>query len=133
MALSGRMINMINAMLAGAIAMASIIISLFFLRFWSSTRDRFFLYFSLSFLLEAINRIFLGITALANEDTPTYYIIRLIAYLLIIIAIVDKNRQQSKSKWALRQDDYLNNHQAMGWFVRLKRAFNKIREVQYAE
>jgi hypothetical protein len=98
MALSGRMINMINAMLAGAIAMASIIISLFFLRFWSSTRDRFFLYFSLSFLLEAINRIFLGITALANEDTPTYYIIRLIAYLLIIIAIVDKNRQQSKSK-----------------------------------
>jgi hypothetical protein len=84
---------MINSMLVGAIVMASLIISLFFLRFWKSTHDRFFLYFASSFFLEAINRILLGLSALQNENEPLNYIIRLFSYLLIIIAIYDKNRK----------------------------------------
>lgn len=95
--LGGRMI-LINAMLAGAIAMASMVISLFFLRFWRSTNDRFFLYFALSFLLESINRILLGLTTFINEDAPIYYIIRLTAYLLILFAIFDKNRKRNNSR-----------------------------------
>ena len=53
----GGIIMMINTMLGGAIVMASLTIALFFLHFWKSTRDRFFLYFALSFALEAVNRI----------------------------------------------------------------------------
>jgi hypothetical protein len=62
MDLFGRRNDIMNAMLAGAIAMASIVISLFFFRFWRSTRDRLFLFFAISFLLEALNRILLGLT-----------------------------------------------------------------------
>ena len=34
----------------GAITMGSLVIALFFLRFWRSSGDRFFIYFALSFL-----------------------------------------------------------------------------------
>lgn len=85
-----------NAMLTGAIAMTSLVISLFFLRFWKSTRDRFFLYFAMSFFLEAVNRVLLGMTALQDEDAPAYYLIRLVAYALILFAIIEKNRNRGK-------------------------------------
>ncbi len=80
----------------GAIAMASLVISLFFLRFWKTTRDRFFLFFAASFLLEAINRVLIAISVLKNEESFVYYLIRLIAYSLIIIAIIDKNKARNK-------------------------------------
>ncbi|WP_019142841.1 DUF5985 family protein [Noviherbaspirillum massiliense] len=84
-------------MLAGAIAMGSLVVSLFFLRFWRSTGDRFFLYFALSFFIECLNRLALGMTSLQNEELPTYYLIRLISYGLILYAIVDKNRRRNKT------------------------------------
>lgn len=80
----------------GAIAMASLVVSLFFLRFWKTTRDRFFLFFAASFFLEAINRVLTGISVMQNEESPVYYLIRLIAYSLIIIAIIDKNKARNK-------------------------------------
>ena len=45
-------------LLAGAIAMASITIALFFLRFWRASGDRFFLYFALSFAIEGLHRVY---------------------------------------------------------------------------
>jgi hypothetical protein len=81
-----------NQVLLGAIAMGCLTISLFFLRFWRKTRDRFFLYFAASFLVEGVNRAVLGLTAITREVEPFIYIIRLISFLLILIAIVDKNR-----------------------------------------
>lgn len=87
---------MLNAFLTGAIAMASLVISLFFLRFWKSTRDRFFLYFAMSFALEAVNRILLEITSPQNEDDSPFYLIRLAAYVLILLAIIEKNRTRGK-------------------------------------
>lgn len=86
----------LNAILTGAIVMASLVISLFFLRFWKSTRDRFFLYFAMSFVLEAVNRTLLSMTSLQNEDAPVYYLIRLAAYALILFAIIEKNRNRDK-------------------------------------
>lgn len=90
---------MINAMLTGAVAMASMTVSLFFLRFWKSTQDRFFLYFAFSFLLEGLSRIIIGLTTLQDEK-PLIYIIRMFAYLLILFAIFEKNRRyhQTNSK-----------------------------------
>ncbi|HEY0843875.1 MAG TPA: DUF5985 family protein [Noviherbaspirillum sp.] len=85
-----------NGILTGAIAMASATISLFFFSYWKSTRDRFFVFFGTSFLLEAINRILLGVTSMHGEDEPAYYLIRLVAYALILIAILDKNRGKTK-------------------------------------
>lgn len=81
-----------NLLLSGAIGMASAVAGLFFLRFWRSTRDRFFLYFALSFWIEAANRVLIARAGMHHEVEPTYYVIRLVAYLLIVVAIAEKNR-----------------------------------------
>jgi hypothetical protein len=81
-----------NEIMLGAIALGSIAVSLFFFRFWKSTHDRFFLLFALSFLIEGVNRIVLYESVGLSEDAPIYYLIRLVAYGLILAAIIDKNR-----------------------------------------
>jgi hypothetical protein len=75
----------------GAIAMASFIAALFFLRFWRASRDRFFLYFALSFAIEGGHRIYSALMFEDSEDSPLHYLVRLLAYLLILWAILEKN------------------------------------------
>lgn len=82
-------------LLLGAIAMGTAAIGLFFLRFWRDGRDRLFLWFALSFFLQAVNRIALALSDHPNEGSPWHYSVRLVAYLLIIGAILDKNRTAS--------------------------------------
>ena len=77
--------------LLGAVALGCAVVALFFLRFWRSTRDRFFLYFGLSFLIEAINRTVFAIGGVYDEEAGLYYLIRLGSYLLILWAIFAKN------------------------------------------
>jgi hypothetical protein len=78
--------------LMGAIAAGSVLAGLFFFRFWHQTRDRFFLYFAGSFWLEAVNRVALALVEHASEQEPLFYVFRLIAYGLILVAIWQKNR-----------------------------------------
>ena len=84
-------------MMLGAIGLASLLAGLFFLRFWRSSGDRFFLFFALSFLMEGCNRIALGLSGAINEDEPVYYLVRLLAYGLILYAILDKNFPRNKN------------------------------------
>ncbi len=81
-----------NQLLLGAIAMANLIIGLFFLRFWKKTRDRFFLFFAVTFGLEGLNRALLGLIQSSNENEPVFYLVRLLSFVLILIAIIDKNK-----------------------------------------
>jgi hypothetical protein len=81
-----------NQMLTGAIAVASLLVGLFFFRFWRHTRDRFFLYFALSFWIEAGNRVALGLMRDTSENGALLYTIRLLAYGLILVAIWHKNQ-----------------------------------------
>ncbi len=81
-----------NQMLMGAIAVASFAVGLFFFRFWRHTRDAFFLFFALSFWIEAVNRVALGLWVGADEDGVLFYSIRLVSYGLILAAIWHKNR-----------------------------------------
>ena len=74
--------------IAGLLTTAYLVIALFFLRFWRQTHDRLFGLFASAFALLAIQR---AVVALAT-DTTTIYLLRLLAFLLIIVAIVDKNR-----------------------------------------
>ncbi len=82
-----------NQMLMGGIAVASLLAGLFFFRFWYSSRDRFFLYFALSFWLEALNRVALGVLT-ENENSPAFYGVRIVTYGLILVAIWQKNRRR---------------------------------------
>lgn len=81
-----------NQLLLGAIAMASLTIGLFFLRFWKKTRDRFFLFFAVAFSLEGLNRVLLALYQNSTENEPIFYLVRLLSFILILIAIIDKNR-----------------------------------------
>jgi len=81
-----------NQLLSGAIAMASLIVALFFLRFWKNTRDRFFIFFAIAFGLEAVSRALLGYNQGSSEHEPLYYLMRLVSFILILIAVIDKNR-----------------------------------------
>ncbi|WP_322400415.1 DUF5985 family protein [Massilia luteola] len=83
--------NELNDLFAGGIAMASFVIALCFLRFWRSSRDRFFLYFALSFGIEGVHRIVSALSYDDNEDSPLHYLVRLLAYGLILWAILEKN------------------------------------------
>lgn len=77
----------------GAIAMASFTAALFFLRFWRETGDRLFAIFSVSFLLLGITRLGLALSREQIEGDTSWYWLRFVAFLLILAAIVDKNRR----------------------------------------
>jgi len=85
-----------QAFLVGGIATASLIAGLFFFRFWRTSGDRFFLFFALSFWIEGGQRLVVFHFVGADEASPLYYLPRLVAYGLIIAAIVDKNRKASE-------------------------------------
>jgi hypothetical protein len=83
---------MMAQFLLGAVAMASLVAATFFLRFWRKTHDRFFLLFAAAFLLEAINRLTLAaVGTVSEEHEPLFYLVRLFSFVLILIAIIDKN------------------------------------------
>jgi len=79
-------------MLLGAVAMASFIATLFFLRFWVQTRDPLFLLFAAAFCIDAITRVALSLRHPDDEMAPFYYFARFITFALIIAAIIHKNR-----------------------------------------
>lgn len=78
--------------ISGMLATGYAIATLFFLRFWRETGDRLFAYFALAFALLLVQRIALAVVVGWRGDTWWYYLIRLVAFLLIAAAIVDKNR-----------------------------------------
>ena len=79
--------------ISGAICMACFTIALFFFRFWRRTSDRLFLMFGAAFLLLMGERIILVTIDTSHEFAPFVYLCRLLAFALIIAAIVDKNRK----------------------------------------
>jgi hypothetical protein len=83
-----------NDMLLGMISMGCLVAALFFLRFWKSTRDRFFLFFAGAFGIEAFSRAGLALTHPVFEDFPGFFLLRLASFGLILMAILDKNRSR---------------------------------------
>jgi hypothetical protein len=78
--------------MCAAIAMA---VGLFFLSFWQRSRDRLFLYFAIAFWLMSSSWALLGLIAPEADNRPYVYGLRLLAFLLVIIAIIDKSRSSS--------------------------------------
>ena len=83
------MINLIYGALFAAYSVAG----LFFLRFWVTTRDRLFALFALAFGILAAQRAALAMTHSFVEDQSLFYLLRLLAFVIIIVAILDKNRR----------------------------------------
>lgn len=83
---------MLIPFLNGAIMLAYLACALFFLRFWTQSRERLFGFFALAFTLLGVNSG--GLSMLAADDERRYYLylVRLVSFLLILSAIWDKNR-----------------------------------------
>jgi hypothetical protein len=82
----------VNHFFDGGTFVASLVIALFFFRFWRQTRDRLFGIFALAFTVFAINRAILSSLDESADGRVIVYLVRLLAFVLIIGAIVDKNR-----------------------------------------
>lgn len=83
----------VNQLVSGAILMGYLVAGLFFLKFWRDTRDRLFLIFAIAFVLLGVQRLALVLTREMIETQTGLYLLRLFAFLLILGAIVDKNRK----------------------------------------
>jgi hypothetical protein len=82
----------VTAMVSGALVMGYAVAALFFLRFWRETRDRLFGIFAAAFALLSVQRLALALSTDPNGDQLLLYGMRLLAFVLILIAIIDKNR-----------------------------------------
>lgn len=79
-----------NDFLRGALVMASLSIALFFLRFWRTSSERLFLFFSLAFCLLGANW---ALAALGGPLAPRAHVFRFLAFVVIALAVLDKNRR----------------------------------------
>lgn len=82
----------IVAFLQGAVAMGCLVAGVFFLRFWQQSRDRLFLRFAWAFWLLALSYTLLGLVSFATEWRVYVFVVRLLAFCLIIYGILEKNR-----------------------------------------
>jgi hypothetical protein len=84
----------VSHLISGAILMGYLVAGLFFLRFWRDTRDRLFLIFAVAFVILGAQRLALILTREMLETQTGLYVVRLFAFLLILVAIIDKNRSR---------------------------------------
>jgi hypothetical protein len=82
----------VRAFLEGMLTCGYLVAALFFVRFWRVSGDRLFAFFGASFTLLAIQRVAMVLVRGAEDEAGKLYVLRLLAYLLILIAIYDKNR-----------------------------------------
>jgi hypothetical protein len=82
----------VQAFISGALMMGQVVAAGFFLRFYRVTHDRLFLLFAVAFSILAASRVALALAEAPDEVRPFFYLLRLLAFVVILVAIVDKNR-----------------------------------------
>lgn len=81
-----------SQLVAGLLVMGQAIAALFFARFYRDTRDRLFLFFAAAFAILALQRLGLAIGVERGFDPMWSYGARLLAFLVLLYGIYDKNR-----------------------------------------
>ena len=76
---------------SGFLAAGFLVAALFFLRFWSRAKDGLFLAFAFAFALLSLQQFLTVFLGLPEEDRTWIYVLRLIAFVTIIFAILRKN------------------------------------------
>jgi hypothetical protein len=79
---------------SGATMVAALVVAVLFFRYWRQTHDRLFLGFAGGFLVFAVSRLILAFLEEDDEGRVFVYALRLLAFALILAAIVDKNRSR---------------------------------------
>lgn len=81
--------------LSGAVTLGFLLCGLHFLGFWKRSRDKLFLAFAFAFWLLGINQALLALADIPVEERSWVFLLRLAAFVLIIVAIVGKNRRST--------------------------------------
>ena len=81
--------------LSGAVTLGYLVAALFFARFWKRTRDRLFVAFAIAFVLLALNQALAQWLGAADERVGYTYLLRVLGFVLILAAIVDKNLRRT--------------------------------------
>jgi len=81
----------------GLLTMANVIAAMFFLRYFRESRDRLFAFFAAAFAVMALDWLGHALTP-PTSLRHDIYIVRLLAFALIIAGIADKNRKESRSR-----------------------------------
>jgi hypothetical protein len=91
-------IHEFNTFLSGGVMLGFLVAAVFFLRFWTRTRDRLFLLFALAFAVLGAQRFLVLFGPDSDERVVYLYGPRLIGFGLILWAIIDKNRAASRAR-----------------------------------
>lgn len=78
--------------LGGAVSLGFFTCALFFLRFWKQSGDELFVSFAAAFALLGFGQAVLVLANIPGEHRSYLYLIRLVAFAVILFAIVRKNR-----------------------------------------
>ena len=82
--------------LNGALAFGYLVAAVYFLRFFRKTRDRFFLSFAAAFFLLMLNLGIATLLGVEDERTGYSYVLRVIGFVLILLAILEKNLRRPR-------------------------------------
>jgi hypothetical protein len=81
----------------GVITMGYVVAGLFFAKFWRRSGDLLFAIFAVAFWLLALNQAIVAVLDVPREEQSWAYLLRLAAFILIIVAIVYKNAASRRS------------------------------------
>lgn len=84
--------------LSGAVVFGMVMATTFFLRFWARTHDRLFLAFGASFALLGLVQAMLTFSDMPVEERSWLFLIRLLAFVIILASIGFKNRKSGMSE-----------------------------------
>jgi uncharacterized membrane protein len=79
----------------GAVTMGYLVVALFFVSFWRETRDRMFTLFAAGFFILSLHRFAFAMTLDNPGWTNTVFSLRLLGYLFILGAIIDRRVRAS--------------------------------------
>lgn len=81
---------------SGAVTLGFLVAAGFFLRFWRRTADRLFLAFALAFVLFALNQALASWLTVVSEPASLIYGLRVLGFVILLGAIVDKNARPGR-------------------------------------
>ena len=85
------MLGLVNGILSCGFGVAPLL----FFKSYATTRDRLFVLFGIAFSMMAVERLLIPLNLVSSDDRPWIYVLRLVAFVVIIYAIADKNRSES--------------------------------------
>ena len=88
-------VGALSIFFGGMITGGYLIAGLFFVKFWKRSHDALFAAFAMAFWLLALNQFLLVAAHVPREEQSWIYLLRLAAFVLIAVAIVQKNARRS--------------------------------------